>query len=158
MTRRVLLLVTCGVMITGCAMQTRKDRPDMTGDETSIRAWYDQWIRATTVGDLELARGLIADDAVFLMPGLEPMDKESFAAAATATDPNIDFDLKTEIREIRVFGDHAMLWSAFSLGMTDKASGQRTDLAGHELSVLRRAGDGWVVIRDANTMAPTAED
>lgn len=133
----------------------------MTSDEQAIRDFYDSWIRSTTVGDLPLARSLIADDAVFLMPGAGEMDGETFAQGMAGGDPaeaDSAYELDSRIREIRVFGDHAMLWSEFSLVSTKKATGERSRVAGHALSVLQRSGDGWVVIRDANTMAPAPLD
>jgi uncharacterized protein (TIGR02246 family) len=125
-------------------------------DERSIRQWFERWMQATKEGDLQLARSLIADDAVFLVPGADQMDKESFAAAATADDPNTLFELDCRIQEIQVLGDHAWLWTKISLAMTDKRSGERSFMAGHSLAILKRHGDGWVVVRDANTMAPVA--
>ncbi len=126
----------------------------MSNDEQTIRKWFDDWIESTTVGDLDLARRLIDDDAVFLVPGAGEMDKESFAVAMTASDPNTEFELDCSILEIQVFGDHAWLRSSISLAMTDKASGKRSMMAGHSLSILERRGDGGVVLRDANTMVP----
>ena len=130
----------------------------MTHDEHAIRQWFERWMKATKEGDLQLARSLIADDAVFLVPGADRMDKESFAAAATATDPNIDFELDCSIQEIEIFGDHAWLWTKISLAMTDNRSKSRSLMAGHSLSILKRQGDCWVVIRDSNTMVPVEQD
>lgn len=130
----------------------------MNNDEQAIRQWFDRWMRATKEGDLDLARSLIADDAVFLVPGAGRMDKESFAAAATADDPNKHFELDCSIQEIRILDDHAWLLSEFSLKMTDKRSKKSSQMAGHSLSILKRHEDGWVVIRDANTMVPVKPD
>lgn len=130
----------------------------MKKDEQAIREWFDRWMKATQEGDLQLARSLIADDAVFLVPGADRMDKESFAAAATGADPNTDFDLDCKIQEVEVLGDHAWLWTKVSLTMTDKRSNARSLMAGHSLSILKRQGDGWVVIRDANTMVAVNQD
>ncbi|MFC1529490.1 YybH family protein [Gemmatimonadota bacterium] len=130
----------------------------MKNDEQSIRQWFESWMKATREGDLQLARGLIADDAVFLVPGADRMDKESFAAAATATDPNTDFELDCSIQEIEILGDHAWLWTKISLTMTGRRSGSGSLMAGHSLSILKRQGDGWVVIRDANTMVMVEQE
>lgn len=126
----------------------------MQKSEQEIRRWFDDWIKATTEGDLKLAKSLIADDAVFLVPGVGRMDKESFAAAATATDPNTEFELDTSIQEIEVLGDDAWLISEISLAMTDKKTQSRSLMAGHSLTVLKKQAGSWVVIRDANTMVP----
>lgn len=129
----------------------------MQKDEQAVRQWYAQWVKATRDGDLPLANSLIADDAVFLVPGAGQMDKATYAAGATGTDPNTEFDLEATIREIQILGDHAWLWTDFSLKMTDKRSQARSRMAGSALSILKRRGDGWVVIRDANTMVSVAD-
>ena len=86
------------------------------------------------------------------------MDKESFAAAMTADDPNTEFELDCSIQEIQIIGDHAWLQTKISLAMTDKRSKARTLMAGHSLSVLKRHDTGWVVFRDANTMVTVKQD
>jgi len=154
----LLLFNLCLLFLIGCAAQTEKGNVLMKSDEQAIREWFESWMKATKEGDLQLAKSLIADDAVFLVPGADRMDKESFAAAATATDPNTDFQLDCSIQEIKILGDHAWLWTKISLTMTDKRSKSRSLMAGHSLSVLKRQGDGWVVIRDANTMVPVKQD
>ncbi|MCK5943915.1 MAG: nuclear transport factor 2 family protein [Planctomycetes bacterium] len=130
----------------------------MHEDEQAIRTWFDNWIKATTVGDLELARSLIADDAEFFMPGAGRMDKETFAAGMTADDPNTDFDLKCEIDEIRLMGDHAAVVSHFELKMTNKQTGKSSKSAGHSLSLIEKRDGRWVTVRDANTMASVPDD
>jgi uncharacterized protein (TIGR02246 family) len=145
------------VVLVGCAAPMVKGNASMEKDEQSIRQWYQHWLKATREGHLDLARSLIADDAVFLVPDAGRMDKESFAAGATATDPNTDFHLESSIHEIKVLGDHAWLWSSHSLTMTDKTTKTRTRMAGHSLSILQRQGEGWVVIRDANTLVPVPD-
>ncbi len=130
----------------------------MSKDEQAIRQWFEHWMKATKEGELQLARDLIADDAIFLVPGAGLMDKESFAAAATATDPHSDFELDCSIQEIEILGDHAWLRTSINLAITDKRSSSRSSMAGHSLSILKRRGDGWVVIRDANTMVPVEQD
>lgn len=121
-------------------------------DDKAIRKWFEDWMTATKEGDLELAKSLIADDAIFLVPGAGQMDKQSFAEAATASDPNTEFQLDCEIQEVRIFGDNAWLLSTISLEMTDRRTDSKTQMKGDGLSVLERRGEGWVVVRDANTM------
>jgi uncharacterized protein (TIGR02246 family) len=151
---KTVLVLLLGLALLGCATP-EKGNPHMEGaDDQAIRQWFDQWIQATTEGDLELARSLIDHDAVFLVPGAGRMDKESFAAAATASDPNTEFELDCSIQEIEVIGDHAWLSTKLSLVMTDKGTGSRSLMAGDSLSLLKRRGAGWVVIRDANTLVP----
>lgn len=154
----LLLFSLCLHFVAGCATQPEKANDRMKKDEQGVRQWFERWMKATKEGDLQLARSLIADDAIFLVPGAGRMDKESFAAAATATDPNVDFELDCSIQEIEILGDHAWLWTKMSLTVTDRRSNSRSLMAGHSLSILKRQGDGWVVIRDANTMVAVKQD
>lgn len=159
MITRLISLGFCAVLLVGCAAraQTQNGSAVVEQDDQGIRQWFQQWIKATKEGDLQLAKSLIADDAVFLVPGAGRMDKASFAAAATASDPNIDFQLDSSIEEIRVLGDHAWVLTKMSLVMTDKRTTTRTTMAGHALSVLQRRGNSWIVVRDANTMVATPQ-
>ena len=156
-TTKITLTVGACLLLMCCAAPSQ-EREAAQQDEVALRQWFDHWIEATTKGDLGLAQRLIADDAVFLVPGVGKMDKASFAAAATASDPNTEFDLDSSIQEIKVLGDYAWLWSKSRLGIKDKRSGARSLMAGDSLSVLRRSGDGWVVIREANTLVAVPEE
>jgi uncharacterized protein (TIGR02246 family) len=128
----------------------------MTDDERAIHDLFDRWIRATTEGDLELARGCIADDAVFFVPGHGTMDKETFAQGAAGTSPEEAehvYDLDSRLREVVVSGDRAHMWVESVLCITPKAGGDTTRMAGHSLSVLVRRDGAWLIHRDANTLA-----
>jgi uncharacterized protein (TIGR02246 family) len=124
-------------------------------DEQEIRDLFNNWIKATTEGDLQLARQCIADDAVFLVPGVGKMDKETFAQGAAGGSPEdspIDFDLDSKIREVKVFGDQAYLWIESTLICAPKNGDPATKMAGHSLSVLAKREGRWQIFRDANTM------
>ena len=125
-------------------------------DTEEIRELFDNWIKASTVGDLELAHQCIANDAVFFVPGVGEMDKESFAEAAAGGSPEdfpVKYDLDSKLREIEVFADHAYMWIESTLVMTPKNGEQATKMAGHSLSVLEKRDGRWQIIRDANTLA-----
>jgi len=129
-------------------------------DEQEIRVLFNNWIKATTIGDLNLARQCIADDAVFLVPGAGEMDKETFAQGAAGGSPEdcpIDFDLDSKLREIKVFGDQAYLWIESHLVCSPKNGDPASTMAGHSLSILEKRDGRWQIIRDANTMTTVAE-
>lgn len=158
MTNWILLFAVALAVTTGYQKQPAIGETAMNKDEQAIQKWFDDWMTATKEGDLELAKSLIADDAIFLVPGAGQMDKKSFAEAATASDPNTDFKLDCAIQEIRVFGDHAWLLATISLEITDKNTNKRSLMKGDGISILQQHGDNWVVIRDANTMISVATD
>tara|TARA_R110002072_G_scaffold302615_1_gene486802 strand:- start:71868 stop:72482 length:615 start_codon:yes stop_codon:yes gene_type:complete len=151
-TKSILCVAVLLTSTMGCQQSIETKGTTVNQDENAIRKWFDDWMTATKEGDLELARSLIADDAIFLVPGAGQMDKQSFAEAATASDPDTDFQLDCDLQEIRILGDHAWLVATISLAMTDKETQTRTLMKGDGISILERRGDGWVVIRDANTM------
>ena len=108
-------------------------------DEKEIRELFDNWIESTIKGNLELCHQCIADDAVFLVPGIGEMDKMSFAEAMAGGSPEdspMEYDLDCKLREIKVIGDHAYMWIDSTLLMTPKKGGPTSKMAGHSLSVL----------------------
>lgn len=124
-------------------------------DEQEIRTLFDNWIKSTVEGNLELARQCIADDAVFFVPGIGEMDKESFAQAAAGGSPEdspINYDLDSKLREIKIFGEQAYIWIESNLLCSPKNGDPTTRMAGHSLSILEKRNGRWLIIRDANTM------
>ena len=129
-------------------------------DEQEIRDLFNNWIKSTTEGNLELARQCIADDAVFFVPGVGEMDKETFAQGAAGGAPEdslIDFDLDSKFRELKVFGDQAYLWIESILVCSPKNGDASTKMAGHSLSILEKREGRWQIFRDANTLTTVPE-
>lgn len=129
-------------------------------DEQEIRELFNNWIKSTTEGNLELARQCIADDAVFFVPGAGEMDKETFAQGAAGGSPEdspIDFNLDSKLRELKVFGEQAYVWIESTLKCSPKNGDTATLMAGHSLSVLEKRNGRWQIIRDANTMTVVPE-
>jgi len=147
-------LMVAGILLCFMGCSHNSGTETMT-DEKEIRELFDDWIRATTEGDLELAHQCIADDAVFIVPGVGEMDKESFAAAAAGGSPEespINFDLDSKLREVEVFANHAYMWVESTLLMSPKNGDPATKMAGHSLSVLVKRDGRWQIFRDANTL------
>lgn len=125
-------------------------------DEAEIQQWFDSWIESTVEGKPELANTLVADDAVFFLPGVGSMGKEPFILAACGTEaPGHDFDLDSKIEDMHISGDMAWVTSRHRLDITEKATGTTSRMSGHALSVLERRDGQWVTVREASTM--TAE-
>ena len=118
-------------------------------DEKEIRELYDNWIKSTTEGNLELARQCIADDAVFFVPGAGEMGKETFAqgaAGGSSEESPINFDLDCKIRELKTFGDQAYLCIESKLICSPKNGDPATKMAGHSLSILEKRDGRWQII------------
>ena len=128
----------------------------MDSDEKQIRDLVDTWMAATREGDLDRVLELMAEDAVFLVPGKPPMmGRKAFADAARESWANgkVEFDGKSEIQEIRVVGDWAWMWTKLKVEAT-MPDGKPMSRAGHTLTILRKEGGKWVLARDANLLAP----
>ena len=77
------------------------DLEAMTDDERTLRAHIDTFREASETGDYDAARALVADDAVFIVPGHAPMNADDYVAGATGTSDTVDFELRSTIDEVR---------------------------------------------------------
>ena len=128
----------------------------MQNDEQEIRHLVSTWMAATRTGDVERVLSLMADDVVFLVPGRPVMRKAEFAVAAQ-TQSGQDapkFDGSSEIQEIKILGDWALMWTKLTVVVTAPGPAQSMTRAGHTLTILKKEGAEWLVARDANMLAP----
>ncbi len=128
----------------------------MLSDDEQIRALVADWMKATQAGDADRVLGLMADDAVFLLPGRPPMYKPEFAAQARAQREGQApaFEGSIGIREIQVAGDWAFAWAALRVTVTPPGGKPPMERAGHTLTVFRKQQGRWLLARDANLLAP----
>jgi uncharacterized protein (TIGR02246 family) len=122
-------------------------------DEQAIRAVVSEWMAATRRGDTQAVLSLMTDDALFLQPGKPPMDKKGFADASQAVPgarPVID--AVSDIKEIRVAGDMAYMWSHLAISVTPPGGAPVIRREGHTLTVFRRVQGRWLLARDANLL------
>ncbi len=125
----------------------------MTDDERAIRDVIATWLRATESGDSETVLSLVADDVVFLTPGLPPFGKKEFAAAQGEL-KRYRLETRSDIREVRVAGDWAFCWTELTVVMTPLGGGAGVRRHGNTLSIFQRLADKrWVLARDANLLA-----
>jgi uncharacterized protein (TIGR02246 family) len=89
----------------------------MSEDERAIRELVAAWMEASRAGDLDTVLGLMADDAVFMVPGREPFGKEEFAAMSRGM-KDVRIGGMSDIRELRVLGDWAYIRNHIEVTMT----------------------------------------
>ena len=131
----------------------------MHEDEKAIRELVATWMAATRAGDSATVLDLMTDDAVFLVPGQPPFGKSAFAEAAKAqAAASVEFDGESEIQEIRILGDWAFMISRLRVTSTQPGNDQPVVRAGYTLTILRKEAGKWRLARDANLLAPVAED
>ncbi|MBC8106603.1 MAG: SgcJ/EcaC family oxidoreductase [Anaerolineae bacterium] len=121
----------------------------MTDDEQAIRDLVDNWMTASRAGDSATLLSLLADDVIFMVPGMQPFGKEAFARSPSPDDPKIDGD--AEIIELKNLGDGwALLRNRLRITITPQ-SGQPILKTGYTLTILRKTPRGqWQISRDAN--------
>jgi uncharacterized protein (TIGR02246 family) len=123
----------------------------MNEDEKAIRQLVESWMTASKARDVETVLGLMADDAIFMVPGQEPFGKEAFRAAAQGQ-KGLQIDGRSDIRELKVLGDWAWLRSHIDMAMT-LPDGKVVRRAGYTLTILRKTVQGrWLLSRDANLL------
>jgi uncharacterized protein (TIGR02246 family) len=123
--------------------------------EQAIREMHTTWIAAVNAGDLASLLGLMADDAVFLNPGREPIGRDAFPSGFLAAHRQARIHCTSELEEVQVRGEFAYTRARDSLAVTPHADGKAMLLAGHRLTVYRRQPDGrWLLARDAHTLSP----
>jgi uncharacterized protein (TIGR02246 family) len=127
----------------------------MQSDELEIRELVSAWMAATKAGDVETVLSLMTDDVIFLVPGQPVMRKANFEAAARAQASHQapSFDGRSEIQEIKVFGDWAYMWTRLTVVATPPSGAPPTTRMGHTLSILRKQNGKWLLARDANLLA-----
>jgi uncharacterized protein (TIGR02246 family) len=129
----------------------------MDRDEREIRELVTAWMEHTRAGRPDKVLELMTEDAVFLQPGRAPMiGKAAFAESLkNASKGPVAFDGKSEIREVRIMGEWAFMWT--HLILTLRAPGDAPMMrTGHTLTVLRKENGHWKLARDANLLGPPA--
>ena len=129
-----------------------------TNDEQAIRELYASWRKATMAEDLPTVLNLIADDAVFYVPGQSPIrGKKEFETMFNATRGRFQLEALSEFEEIAVHGDWAHVSSRLAVNMKPRDGSRVQSRAGHTLTILRKERGKWVVARDANLLAPESD-
>ncbi|WP_412177411.1 YybH family protein [Mesorhizobium sp. YC-39] len=108
---------------------------------------------ASKRGDTATVLNLMTDDAIFMVPGREPFDKEIFAAAAREM-AGVRIDGTNEIVELQLLGNWAFMRGRIDMTATPP-NGKPVRQSGYTLTLLRKGADGeWRLARDANLLTP----
>lgn len=126
-------------------------------DEQAIRDLQAAWSNATRDEDLDAILKMIADDAIFYVPGQPPMrGKKDFKAVFDSFRGKFTIEAKAEFDEIAIHGDWAHAVSRLAVNMKPVGGGAPVFRAGHTLTIFRKIDGRWVIYRDANLLAPEA--
>ena len=120
----------------------------MSEDERAIRELVETWMSASKAGDVERVLSLMSEDVVFMVPGREPFGKSEFAAASRGMS-GVKLEGNSEIVELKVLGEWAYLRNRITMTVTPPG-GEAVRRDGYTLTVLRKEGGKWLLVRDAN--------
>ncbi|MDD5578508.1 MAG: SgcJ/EcaC family oxidoreductase [Methylobacter sp.] len=120
-------------------------------EEQAIRQLVSTWLSATEAGNDEQVLSLIADNAVFLMPGQPPMTKADFAANQAAH-KQFYIHIDSEIQEVQVVGEWAYCWNKLNVVMSPHGDGTTFSRSGNSLSIFQKQAGAWLIVRDANML------
>lgn len=123
----------------------------MSEDERAIRTLVAAWMEATLRGDVDAVLGMMTDDVVFLVPGMDPFGKDDFAASAREA-RSAAMTGRSSVQEVQVAGDWAFLRTRLAVAVRPRGSAETIRQEGHALTILRRDKGRWLVARDANLL------
>lgn len=124
------------------------------GDEDAIRSLIATWLSETRAGNVDAVLELIAPDAVFLIAGQPPMvGRDAFAGGLRKVLADHAIDSNSIVDEVMVSGDLAFSRSRLEVTITSKHGQTPMRRSGHTLSVFKKEGGKWRLIRDANMLA-----
>jgi uncharacterized protein (TIGR02246 family) len=122
-------------------------------DERVVAALREALEAAENAGDADAAAALFADDAVLMVPDF-PVQEGKAACAAFMRDimawlaAQFDRHITYVSAEVVVIGDLAFDRGTFSFTVSARSGGERTEVTGKYLWLLRRtAAEPWKVAR-----------
>ncbi|WP_263385266.1 YybH family protein [Granulicella arctica] len=119
-----------------------------------VRVVIELWAAASEAGDLQAQLGMMTDGVTFLTAGNPPMSRAGFVAGFARMMNSYRMKCNSDIREITVTGDLAVVWNHLTVEITPLEGGAPIKRSGQTLTVLRRSADGeWRIWRDANMMS-----
>ena len=123
----------------------------MSEDERAIRRLIQEWIEASTRGELDKVLALMSDDVLFMVPGREPFGKDEFTRASEGM-KGVKMEGVSDVKEVLVAGELAYTRTHLTITVSPP-SGEPVRRAGYTLSVWRKQAGRWLLTRDANLLA-----
>jgi len=147
------------MLLVGVACQSPEQQAVTTGpDVEAITAWLAEVTAAVTAGDTEGVLALYAEDAVFSPPDAPPLTVEELRSLYGGMFEESTFAFTSEVIEVAVSGDLAVLRASYDETVTPKAEGEPYDQGGTWLVVLRKQSDGsWKLWRDMWSIVPPSQ-
>jgi uncharacterized protein (TIGR02246 family) len=129
-------------------------------DLRAIEALNQRDVKAALAGDTATMMSQWTDDIVLLQPAGPILRGRSAAAeallgAASAVEV---LEWMFDSQEIKILGDHAVIWGTYDGSVRPRAGGQAVRTSGKLMRILQRQPDGsWKVHRTMSTVDPPTQ-
>jgi uncharacterized protein (TIGR02246 family) len=138
----ICAITSCAIAVAGCSSSDDFS----AADEAAIRAASERYAATTSSGDSEGWGELIAEDAVYMVPGLPVLVGRDAVVEWDSRNPPSSLELT--IHEILGRDDLAVVRGSYVV-RTEGASGQTMEDRGKYIEVWQRQSDGaWRIARD----------
>ena len=129
----------------------------MSTDEQAIRALIEQWHRATAAGDVDAVLPLMAEDVVFLVAGKPAIEgRGAFEHGLRGLLATHRIESTGEVQEVAAAGDLGYSRTRLTVCITPRSGGESVTRTGSALSIFRKVGGSWVLVRDAHLLPPAS--
>ena len=133
------------------------DLPSVENDLQAIEAVNQRDVKAALAGDTASMMSQWTDDFVLLQPAGPILRGRSAIAevllgAASAVEV---LEWVFDFQEVKVLGDHAILWGTYHGRLRPRAGGEPVATSGKLMRILQRQPDGaWKMYRTISTVDP----
>jgi uncharacterized protein (TIGR02246 family) len=137
------------------------DPSSLENDLRAIEAVNQRDVKAALAGDTVTMMSQWTDDFVLLQPaGPILRGRSAIAEAMRGAESAVEvLEWVFDFQEVKVLGDHAVLWGTYRGRLRPRAGGEAVGTSGKLMRVLQRQRDGsWKMHRTISTVdPPTAE-
>ena len=125
-------------------------------DSQAIDLLILAWLNATAAGDPDALAGLVTPEARFFLPSGPPIEgPQGIAKLYRPIFERYDVVQTSQPDEISIVGDTAIVMSADRMEMIPRSGGDKVEMEGRAMLVLRCGIDGrWLFHRGINNMVP----
>ena len=152
--RREVRVVAVTLLAVACAPPPEQQEPAVEeaastkADVEAIREWVDAY--DAVAGDVDAWLALMADDVIWMRPGASTLvGKEEIGFWARHARENFELEYSSHSTdEMVASGDLAFVRGTRTVVMVPRAGGERRQVAGKYIFILRRQADGaWKIAR-----------
>ena len=147
--RQVVTAVIFITLLTSCNRSVEQQATDLAADIEAINRLNDNYVAAVNAGDVDGLMMLYTDDAVLMQPNQPAVTGK----AAIRSHFQVFFDMFSleEVlspEEVVVIGDWAFVRATFTVKVTPRAGGDKTQDHGKGIAIYRKELDGsWKYAR-----------